>query len=75
MTPQQRNRQLAQLISDYQTYLRAERKLKQSIIACRSETLDGTPAWSYAAIGAALGITRQSVHEYVKRWSGEADGA
>lgn len=67
----QRNKQMAVLMADYGVYLKAEAKLKQSIIACRSMTLDGTPAWTYEAISAALGISRQAVHQYIKRWSSQ----
>lgn len=71
MTPNRRNKQLAQLAEDFKTYLKAEAKLKQSIIACRSTTLDGEPGWTYEAIAQVMGISRQAVHKYVKRWSTE----
>lgn len=69
MTLNTKRKHLAYLAAVNERYLTAEAKLKEAIIVCRSPDLDGKPMCSYGEIAMTLGITRQSVHEYIKRWS------
>ncbi len=68
MTDRQKQLALARLKALNERYLTAHLKLHEAIVACRSTDLDGNALCTYAEIAQAVGITRQSVHEYVKRW-------